>query len=423
MSQSTAILDAGDAPPFGAEHVLSARMKGAHPSPTTAVSDEARRLRQEGKIIINLGEGELDFPTPRHIRHAAVKAINNGETKYTAVAGTSQVKRAICRKFLRENDLSFDPDNIIVTAGAKQAIYNAFQATLNANDEVIVPAPYWVSYPDMIALSCGSPVIAESSPSTGFKITPDQLSASITPRTKWFVLNSPSNPTGALYTIDELTALADVLRQYPHVQIIADDIYEHIVYEGVFVTLASVAPDLKERTLTVNGVSKCFSMTGWRVGYAGGPLWLIKALETLQSQSTSNASSISQAATVAALDGPMDFIQEWNTRLKLRRDTVLSAIAATNGILSAKTPSAAFYVYASCAGAIGKRTPDGTEIGSDVDMAKFLLNSAGVAMIAGAAFGLSPYLRIAYAVDDADLTSACGAIVDACRSLKMSREG
>ncbi len=423
MSQSTAILDAGDAPPFGAEQILSARMKGAHPSPTAAVSDEARRLRQEGKTIINLGEGELDFPTPQHIRHAAVKAIDNGETKYTAVAGTSQIKRAICRKFLRENDISFDPDNIIVTAGAKQAIYNAFQATLNADDEVIVPAPYWVSYPDMIALSGGSPVIAECSPSTGFKITPDQLSALITPRTKWLVLNSPSNPTGALYTIDELAALADVLRQHPHVQIIADDIYEHIVYEGVFVTLASVAPDLKERTLTVNGVSKCFSMTGWRVGYAGGPLWLIKALETLQSQSTSNASSISQAATVAALDGPMDFLQEWNTRLKLRRDMVLSAIAATNGILSAKTPSAAFYVYASCAGAIGKRTPDGTEIGSDVDMAKFLLKSAGVATIAGAAFGLSPYSRIAYAVDDAGLTSACGAIVDACRSLKMSREG
>lgn len=398
-------------------------MKGARPSPTAAVSDDARRLRQEGRTIINLGEGELDFPTPRHIRDAAVEAIDNGETKYTAVAGTSQLKGAICRKFRRENDLSFDPDNIIVTAGAKQAIYNAFQATLDADDEVIVPAPYWVSYPDMIALSGGSPVIAECGPSTGFKITPDQLSALITPRTKWLVLNSPSNPTGALYGKDELASLADILRQYPRVHVISDDIYEHIVYEGSFVTMASVAPDLKERILTVNGVSKCFSMTGWRVGYAGGPPWLIKALKTLQSQSTSNASSISQAATVAALEGPMDFLRQWIPWLKRRRNTVLSAIAATNGILSAKTPAAAFYVYASCAGAIGKRTPDGTEIGSDVDMAKFLLKRAGVATIAGAAFGLSPYLRLAYAVDDADLTSACGAIVDACRSLKMSREG
>jgi len=284
-------------------------------------------------------------------------------------------------------------------------------------DEAIVPAPYWVSYPDMVALAGGTPVVVECGEKDGFKLTPATLEASITARTKWLILNSPSNPTGALYSADEMAALAKVLRRHQQVFIFSDDIYEHIVYKGVFSSLASAAADLKDRTLTVNGVSKCFSMTGWRVGYAGGPDWLIKALETLQSQSTSNASSISQAAAVEALNGDISFLIDWVSILQSRRDIVLDAVATSNGVLSAESPDSAFYVYASCAGAIGKTTLDRDLINNDVDMAKYLLGAAGTAVIPGAAFGLSSYLRIAYALDTDDLKSACAAIVTACNAL------
>lgn len=396
---------------------LARRMSSAKPSPTAAVSDEARKLRAAGRNIINLGEGELDFATPESVRQAGIAAINGGDTKYTAVAGTAEIKSAVTAKFQRENALDYMADELIVSCGAKQIIYNAFQATVDAGDEVIVPAPYWVSYPDMVALADGSPVIVECGEDVGFKLTPDVLEAALTPRTKWLILNSPSNPTGALYSADEMRALADVLRRHPRVLIMSDDIYEHIVYEGAFVSFATAAPDLKERTLTVNGVSKCFSMTGWRVGYAGGPGWLIKALEILQSQSTSNASSISQAAAVEALNGDTSFLIDWIETLRTRRDIVLAAIAETNGVLSADAPDSAFYVYASCAGAVGKTTPEGEVLASDVDVAKYLLGAANAAVIPGVAFGLSPYLRIAYALDTDDLKSACGAIVAACAAL------
>lgn len=397
---------------------LASRMASAKPSPTAAVSDRARELRLQGQKIVNLGEGELDFATPAHIREAAIAAIKMGQTKYTAVSGTAELKDAVGRKFLRENGLTYGADEIIVTCGAKQAIYNAFQATLEIGDEVIIPAPYWVSYPDMVSLASGKPIIATCDSPLDFKLTPELLASLISAKTKWVILNSPSNPTGALYSEAELIALADVLRQHPNVNILSDDIYEHIIYDGQFVSFATAAPDMKERTLVVNGVSKCFSMTGWRVGYAAGPAWLIHALEILQSQSTSNASSISQAAALAALEENIDFLGGWNESLRVRRDIVLSAIAKTEGVLAADPPNSAFYVYASCAGAIGKRIHNGTKIETDVDMATYLLSAASVAVIPGVAFGLSPYLRIAYAIDIEELKSACDAIVSACLALQ-----
>lgn len=397
---------------------LAPRMASAKPSPTAAVSDEARRLRAAGQTVINLGEGELDFDTPLPIRQAAIAAMDNGETKYTAVAGTAALKDAIIQKFKRDNDLHYVPEEIIASCGAKQIIFNAFQASVGAGEEVIVPAPYWVSYPDMVRLADGEPVIVPCSADAGFKLTPAQLEAAITPNTKWVILNSPSNPTGALYSEQELAALADVLRRHEHVFVLADDIYEHIVYSGTFASFAAIAPDLKERTLTVNGVSKCYSMTGWRVGYAGGPAFLIKALEILQSQSTSNPSSISQAGAVEALKGDISFIQDWIAILRDRRDIVLEMIASTGGVLSADAPDSAFYVYASCAGAIGKVRPDGEVINTDVDVATYLLQAAGAAVIPGVAFGLSPFLRIAYALDTDTLKTACNAIAAACAALK-----
>jgi aspartate aminotransferase len=399
---------------------LAPRMASAKPSPTAAVSDEARRLRSEGKNIINLGEGELDFATPVNIRQAAITAMENGDTKYTAVSGTAEMKTAICTKFKRDNNLTYAANEVIASCGAKQIIFNAFQATISAGEEVIIPAPYWVSYPDMVRLADGEPVIVSCTEEAIFKLTADQLDAAITPKTKWVILNSPSNPTGALYSAAELEALAVVLRKHDHVFVLADDIYEHIVYEGKFASFAEVAPDLKERTLTVNGVSKCYSMTGWRVGYAGGPAFLIKALEILQSQSTSNPASISQAAAVEALNGDISFIQDWIKVLKARRDIVLDACAQTNGILTANAPNSAFYVYANCAGAIGKKCPDGSVIENDVDVATYLLQAAGTAVIPGVAFGLSPFMRIAYALDTDDLKTACAAIVKACAELKDS---
>ena len=409
-------LDASD-PKSMNKRMLAARIADAKPSPTAAISDEARRLRESGRNIINLGEGELDFPTPPHICDAAIGAIHGGETKYTAVAGTKELKQAISQKFQRDNNLIYNEDEIIVTAGAKQAIFNAFLATLEQHDEVIIPAPYWVSYPDIVSIAGGKPVIITCDENADFKLKPAQLEASITANTKWLVLNSPSNPTGAMYSQSELTALVEILNRHPHVHIIADDIYEKIVYDGQFTSIASISPNLRHRTLTVNGVSKCYSMTGWRVGYAGGPTWLIRAIETLQSQSTSNASSISQAATIAALNGDMVFAADWMARLLTRRDRLLTAISATNGILSAKPPNSAFYIFANCAGAIGKQTPDGSLIETDIDMASYLLGTAETAVIAGTAFGLSPYLRIAYAVDDALLETACDNIITACKSL------
>lgn len=399
------------------DYWLSSRMAVVRPSPTAAVSDEARRLRADGRVIINLGEGELDFDTPSHIQDAGISAIRNGSTKYTAVAGTEALKEAVARKFERENGITYGPDEIVVSAGAKQAIFNAFLATLDDGDEVIVPAPYWVSYPDMVTLAGGTSIIADCGLETDFKLTPQALEAHITNRTKWVIINSPSNPTGALYSEDELTGLAAVLRRYPKAMVMSDDIYEQIVFDGAFATMASVAPDVKDRVLTVNGVSKCFSMTGWRVGYAGGPSWLISALTTLQSQSTSNASSISQEAAVAALDGSLSFLDDWQDRLLARRNVVLKTIDETDGVLSADPPAAAFYVFASCAGAIGLITNDGEIIQNDLDMAAYLLKAAGVATIAGTAFGKSGYLRISYAVDDADLENACASIVAACKRL------
>ena len=397
--------------------MLATRIADAKPSPTAAISDEVRRFRALGKNIINLGEGELDFPTPPHICDAAIGAIRGGETKYTAVAGTKELKEAIRQKFQRDNGLIYSEGEIIVTAGAKQAIFNAFLATLEVHDEVIIPAPYWVSYPDMVTIAGGKPVIISCDEAGDFKLKPTQLEAMITTNTKWLVLNSPSNPTGPMYSEGELAALVEVLDRHPNILNIADDIYENIVYDGRFATIASISPDLRHRTLTVNGVSKCYSMTGWWVGYAGGPIWLIRAIETLQSQSTSNASSISQAAAIAALNGDMGFAVDWMARLQTRRDTLLTTINATNGILSAKPPSSAFYIFANCAGAIGMRTPDESLIENDIDMATYLLNAAQTAVIPGTAFGLSPYLRIAYAIDDALLETACKNIVAACKSL------
>ena len=397
---------------------LASRMASAKPSPTAVVSDEARKLRSEGMHIVNMGEGELDFDTPSHVVDAAIEAMKTGQTKYTAVAGTAELKDAVNRKFKRENNLSYSSNEIIITSGAKQAIFNAFQATLNPGDEVIFSAPYWVSYPDMVSLAGGTPVAINCDASTAFKLTPEVLEAAITPKTKWFILNSPSNPTGALYSELELAALADVFRRHKHVMVMSDDIYEHIIYDGAFSSFASAAPDLLDRTLTVNGVSKCFSMTGWRIGYAGGPAWLIHAIGILQSQSTSNASSISQAAAIAALDSNIDFIADWKDRLRVRRDIVMSAISATDGILSANVPPSAFYVFANCSGALGKRGRDGSKIETDVDMAKYLLNAANTAVIPGIAFGMSPFLRIAYALDDEELKFACDNIVEACQCLQ-----
>ena len=395
----------------------ASRLRRVRPSPTAVIADRVRALTAAGIDVINLGEGELDFDTPSHIKQAGIDAIVQGDTKYTAVAGTAQLKTAIINKFARENQLTYQANEVIAGSGAKQLIFNAFMATVSAGDEVIIPAPYWVSYPDMVSLADGEFRLVPCLEQNGWKLQAADLAAAITPKTRWLILNSPNNPTGAIYSAGELRALAEVLLQHPHVLIMADDIYEHISHPpALFATLAEVEPRLKDRILTVNGVSKGYSMTGWRIGYAGGPAWLISAMQILQSQSTSNPSSISQAAAVAALEQDSSFLVQWRGILATRRQKIMQCIESIDG-LHADLPPGAFYVFANCTGMIGKRTPKGQTINNDVDFVEYLLDSAHVATLQGSAFGASPYLRIAYAIDDARLDEACARIIRACAAL------
>ena len=393
------------------------RLSRIKPSPTMAVTGRARELKAAGHDVIGLGAGEPDFDTPDHVKEAAIAAIQAGHTKYTAVDGTPELKEAICAKFKRDNGLDYTPAQINVGVGGKQVLFNALLATVEEDDEVIIPAPYWVSYPDIALLAGGTPVIVPSSAETGFRIRPEDLEAAITPRSKWLILNSPSNPSGAAYNRDELRAMADVLLRYPHVWVMVDDIYEKIVYDDfVFNTLAEIEPALYERTLTVNGVSKAFAMTGWRIGYAGGPEALIKAMGKIQSQSTSNPTSISQAAAVVALNGGQGFLVERNAAFKVRRDNVVAALNEVPG-LSCLTPEGAFYVYPSCAGMVGRKTPDGTLIEDSEGFATYLLESVGVAVVHGTAFGLDPHFRISYATSDVVLAEACARIRKATEAI------
>ncbi|MGA0299473.1 MAG: pyridoxal phosphate-dependent aminotransferase [Paracoccaceae bacterium] len=387
------------------------------PSPTIAMSTLAGELKAQGRDIISLSAGEPDFDTPAHIKAAAQKAIEAGKTKYTAPDGMSELKEAICRKFQRENNLTYTSDQITVSSGGKQVLYNALCATLNAEDEVVIPAPYWVSYPDMVLLAGGTPVVVKTSAETNYKLTASDLRDALCERTKWFIFNSPSNPTGAGYSYDELKELTDVLLEFPHVWIMSDDMYEHLAFDGFqFATPAEVEPKLYDRTLTCNGVSKAYAMTGWRIGYAGGPKELIKAMGKIQSQSTSNPCTISQWAALEALDGPTDFIKSNNEIFVRRRNLVVDALNQIEGIECPK-PEGAFYVYPSIAGLIGKITQSGKPIETDEDFATELLNHTGVAVVFGAAFGLSPNFRISYATSDEQLTDACQRIATFCASL------
>ncbi|QBF32811.1 pyridoxal phosphate-dependent aminotransferase [Thalassococcus sp. S3] len=396
---------------------LSATLSRVKPSPTIAVTTKAAELRAAGRDIISLGAGEPDFDTPDNIKAAAKAAMDAGKTKYTAPDGIAELKQAICDKFERENGLSYTPKQVSVGTGGKQTLYNALMATLNAGDEVIIPAPYWTSYPDMVLLAGGEPVVVEATLENAFRITPEQLDAAITPKTKWFIFNSPSNPTGAGYTREQLKGLTDVLMQHPHVWVLTDDMYEHLAYDGFsFCTPAEVEPGLYDRTLTCNGVSKAYAMTGWRIGYAAGPEQLIAAMRKIQSQSTSNPCSISQWAALEAISGPQDFIAPNNEMFKRRRDLVISMLSQIDGI-TCPVPDGAFYVYPSIAGLIGKRTSTGVEITDDEVFATALLEETGVAVVFGAAFGLSPNFRVSYATSDEALTEACGRIKSFCASL------
>ena len=396
---------------------LSDTLARVKPSPTIAVTNKARELAAAGRDIIGLGAGEPDFDTPQNIKDAAKRAIDAGKTKYTAVDGIPELKAAICTKFLRENGLTYTPAQVTVGTGGKQILYNALMATLNPGDEVIIPAPYWVSYPDMVMLAGGTPVPVVAGIETQFKLTPAQLEAAITPRTKWFIFNSPSNPTGAGYTWDELKALTDVLMRHPQVWVMSDDMYEHLVFDDFqFCTPAEVEPGLYERTLTCNGVSKAYAMTGWRIGYAAGPVPLIKAMGTIQSQSTSNPSSVAQYAALEALTGPQDFLAENRTLFQRRRDLVVSMLNKAQGITCPK-PEGAFYVYPDISGCIGKATATGKIITNDEVFAEALLEETGVAVVFGAAFGLSPNFRVSYATSDAVLAEACTRIQNFCAGL------
>ena len=396
---------------------LSKTLARVKPSPTIAVTTRAAELKAEGRDVIGLGAGEPDFDTPDNIKAAGIAAINEGRTKYTAVDGIPELKQAIAAKFARENDLSYTPAQVTVGTGGKQVLYNAFMATLNPGDEVIIPAPYWVSYPDMVLLAGGEPVVVECSMKTDFKMTADQLEAALTPKTKWFLFNSPSNPTGAGYSEIELRALTDVLIRHPHVWVLTDDMYEHLVFEKFkFCTPAQIEPRLLDRTLTVNGVSKAYAMTGWRIGYAAGPEELIKAMRKIQSQSTSNPSSISQYAAVEALNGPQDYLEDNKRLFQRRRDLVVSMLNQTKGITCPK-PDGAFYVYPDISGCIGKTSEGGTVITDDEAFASALLDETGVAVVFGAAFGLSPNFRVSYATSDEALTEACQRIQRFCANL------
>ena len=398
-------------------NLLSATLSRVKPSPTIAVSTKAAEMKAAGQDVIGLGAGEPDFDTPDNIKAAAIQAIHDGKTKYTAPDGIPELKKAICAKFKRENGLDYTPAQVSVGTGGKQILYNALMATLNPGDEVVIPAPYWVSYPDMVLLAGGEPVIAEASMQTGYKLTPDQLEAAITPKTKWFIFNSPSNPTGAGYSWEELKALTDVLLRHPHVWIMTDDMYEHLAYgDFEFCTPAEVEPQLYDRTLTCNGVSKAYAMTGWRIGYAAGPEKLIAAMRKIQSQSTSNPSSISQWAAVEALNGTQDFLAKNNEVFVRRRDLVVKMLNEAEGIVC-PTPEGAFYVYPSIADLIGKTTAKGTVIENDEVFATALLEETGVAVVFGAAFGLSPNFRVSYATSDEALKEACTRIQGFCASL------
>jgi aspartate aminotransferase len=388
------------------------------PSATIAVTDKARELKQAGRDVIGLGAGEPDFDTPDNIKEAAIRAIREGKTKYTAVDGIPELKAAIAEKFKRENNLSYRPEEISVGTGGKQVLFNALMATLNPGDEVIVPAPYWVSYPEIVSLAGAKPVCIETAIESGFKLSAGQLERAITPQTKWLILNSPSNPSGAAYTRDELKALTDVLMKHSHVWVLTDDMYEHLTYDGfVFTTPAEIEPGLFERTLTLNGVSKAYCMTGWRIGFAGAPSFLIKAMAKLQSQSTTNPSSISQWAAVEALNGPKDFIPKNAEAFRKRRDLVVSMLNQANGLVCPK-PEGAFYVFPSCAGLMGKQSAGGRLIEADEDFVTALLEEEGVAVVQGAAFGLAPHFRISYATADDILEDACGRIQRFCAGVR-----
>ena len=396
---------------------LANSLARVQPSATMAISDQARNMKAAGQDVIGLSAGEPDFDTPDNIKQAAIEAIEAGDTKYTDVIGTPALRTAIAAKFKRDNGLDYGIDQIIVCSGGKQALYSALIATLNPGDEVVIPAPFWVSYPDMVYLAGGTPVIVDVTAETSFRMTADDLEGAITSKTKWLIFNSPSNPSGAAYSRDELQALTNVLMRHPHVWVMADDMYEHLVYDNfIFVTPAQVEPGLYDRTLTVNGVSKAYCMTGWRIGYAAGPAELIKAISKVQSQSTSNPSSISQAAAVEALNGPQDFIAAHNEVFKERRDLVVGMLNQARGI-DCLTPEGAFYVYPSCAGCIGKSTPAGKKVETDLDFITELLATEGVAVVHGAAFGLSPHFRISYATSTEALEDACRRIQRFCGSL------
>ena len=396
----------------------SAALRRISPSPTLAITSRVFELKRAGVDVIGLGAGEPDFDTPDHVKEAAIRAIRDGRTKYTNVDGTSELKEAIVAKFARDNHLAYTCDQVSVNVGGKHTLFNAIVATVEAGDEVVIPAPYWVSYPDVVQFAGGTPVFAVAGPDSDYKLSPEALDAAITERTKWVILNSPSNPTGAAYTVAELEALGEVFRRHPHVWVLADDMYEHITYDGFrFATIAEVCPDLYERTLTVNGCSKAYAMTGWRIGFAAGAAWLIKAMGKLQSQSTSNPCSIAQAAAVAALNGPQDFLAERARAFQGRRDLVVSMLGQIDG-MTCPRPEGAFYVYPSFAALIGKAAPNGRVIGTDEDFVGYLLDDAKVAAVQGAAFGLSPAMRISYATSDALLKEACERIQTACAALR-----
>ena len=398
--------------------ILAKRLDAVKPSPTIAVTTKAAELKAKGLDVIGLGAGEPDFDTPQHIKDAGKAAIDRGETKYTPTNGTPALRKAIVDKFKRENGLTYTTDQVTVGVGGKQVLFNALLATVQEGDEIVIPTPYWVSYSDMVLMFGGTPVFVPCGENARFKLSPEALDAAITPKTKWLILNSPNNPTGAAYTEKELRGIADVLLKHPHVWVMTDDIYEHLTYDGFkFNTIAQVEPKLMDRTLTINGVSKAFAMTGWRMGYGCGPLQLIKAMNMVQSQSASHPTSITQAATVTALNDPLDFIKPRNEAFKQRRDLVVKMLNDTPGI-TCQTPEGAFYVYPSCAGVIGKTTPKGRKLNTDTDFVEALLDEALVAAVQGVAFGLSPYFRISYATSEKALTEACTRIQTFCTALK-----
>jgi len=391
----------------------AARLQRIKPSPSSMAGQHARMLRAQGRDIVGLTSGEPDFDTPAHIREAAYRAMNDGQTRYTDVGGTAALREAIRAKFARENGLDYGLDEIIVSTGAKQIIFNAIMATVDTGDEVIVPAPYWVSYPDITLLANGTPVIVETRAENGFRLQAEELERAITPKTRWLILNGPNNPSGANFTEADLQALAEVLRKHPHVWILTDDIYEHLLYDGRrFYTLAQVAPDLKDRTLTLNGVSKAYAMTGWRIGYAGAPAALIKAMTKLQSQSTSNPSSVSQAAALAALTGPQDFVAQSRERFQARRDRIVQALNAIDGIDCA-SPEGAFYVFPKCADLYGLTLPDGSKLQNSEQWVLHLLNAQNLAVLQGSAYGVDTHFRISFAASDAVLEEGCRRIAQA----------